>query len=48
MVKDAGGKGIVMLTTELSNAISPYGDFSDNTFLVFVADANIAKSKLLP
>lgn len=32
----------------MDHAIHPYGDYTDSTFLVFIADLNTAKSKLLP
>ncbi len=37
MVKDIGAKGLIILNDDLDDAIEPYGDYSDNTFLVFVA-----------
>lgn len=37
MVKDVGAKGVIILSENLDHAFDPYGDFSDNTFLVFIA-----------
>lgn len=42
MAKNVGAKGIIILNDDLDEAIEPYGDYSDNTFLVFVAKKSSA------
>lgn len=37
MAKTAGAKGLIVVSTEKNEIISPYGDFTDNTFFVFNA-----------
>lgn len=48
MVKNIGAKGVIILTKNLDHSVHPYGDYTDSTFLVFIADFNTAKSKLSP
>lgn len=46
MAKNIGAKGVILITSNLYHAVHPYGDYSDNTFLVFVADIQTALPKL--
>lgn len=43
MAKDAGAKGIIIITSNMENTFQPYSDYSDNTFLVFIADSKTTK-----
>jgi hypothetical protein len=47
MAKDAGAKGIIIITSNMENTFQPYSDYSDNTFLVFIADSKINKDVLI-
>lgn len=48
MAKNVGAKGVILLNDNLDNAFDPYGDFSDNTFLVFIAISAESKKLLKP
>lgn len=48
MAKDAGAKGLIILTDNLDDAIQPYGDYSDNTFLVFIANSVEGQQLIVP
>ena len=47
MAKDAGAKGIIIITSNMENTFQPYSDYSDNTFLVFIADSKTTKDVLI-
>lgn len=37
MAKDVGAKGVIFMTETENHSFIPYGDYSDLTFLVFIA-----------
>lgn len=43
-----GAKGIIIIVDSIDNAMTPYGDYSDSTFLVFMVEGSKAKELLLP
>ena len=47
MAKDAGAKGIIIITSNMENTFQPYSDYSDNTFLVFIAESKTTKDVLI-
>lgn len=46
MAKDVGAKGVIITNEDIDNAMNPYGDYKDNTFLVFFADSDFAEDLL--
>jgi hypothetical protein len=36
MSKMLGAKGVIIIVDSIDNAMTPYGDYSDSTFLVFM------------
>jgi hypothetical protein len=47
MAKDAGAKGIIIITSNIENTFQPYSDYTDNTFLVFSADSKTTRDLLI-
>lgn len=48
MAKDVGAKGVIFLTDTDEHSFTPYGDFSDLTFLVFIAAPKEADPLIIP
>lgn len=47
MAKEVGAKGVIITNKDIDDAMDPYGDFSDATFLVFIAQSEFADDLLL-
>jgi hypothetical protein len=48
MAKNAGVKGAIILSSDLNSHNETYADFSDNSFLLFIADASKNPKLLQP
>lgn len=47
MAKEVGAKGVIIANLDVDQGMDPYGDFSDQTFLVFFATTTYANDLIL-